>query len=98
MAGNDQFLGQVTRWIDGDTVLVDVRVFDVTHHLRVRLARCDAPPVDTPAGLQALATMQRAAPPGTTVRVVARDRDRYQRIIADLILPDGRSAADLVPQ
>lgn len=96
VSGNSEFLGQIVRWIDGDTCLVDVRAFDVTHHLRVRLARCDAPPVDTPAGLQALATMQRVAPPGTQVRVLVRDRDRYYRLVADLVTADGRSLSDLV--
>lgn len=93
--GNTEFRGRIIRWIDGDTVLVDCRILDCTHHLRVRLARCDAPPIDTPEGLRALSAMQRAAPPGTECVVHAVDRDRYQRIVASVQV-GGRDLSDLV--
>jgi len=87
------FQGTVRRWIDGDTVDLDISFTWVTIHARLRLARVDAAEIATADGLKALSEMQRAFPPGSTVTVHVYDRDRYQRLLGDIIL-DGRSASE----
>jgi endonuclease YncB( thermonuclease family) len=101
VAGNDPmagkwsatFQGTVRRWIDGDTVDVDISFTWVTIHARLRLARVDAAELATSEGLRALAEMQKAFPPGSVVTVHVYDRDRYQRLLGDILL-DGRSASE----
>jgi endonuclease YncB( thermonuclease family) len=87
------FQGVVRRWIDGDTVDVDISFTWVTIHARLRLARVDAAEIVTQDGLKALAEMQKAFPPGSTVTVHVYDRDRYQRLLGDILL-NGRSASE----
>jgi len=87
------FQGTVRRWIDGDTVDVDISFTWVTIHARLRLARVDAAEIVTTEGLQALSEMQKAFPPGSVVTVHVYDRDRYQRLLGDIVF-DGRSAIE----
>lgn len=86
------FQGTVRRWLDGDTCDVDISFAFVTVHARIRLARVDAPRVETSEGLRALSEMQRAFPPGSTVTVHVYDRDRYQRLLGDLVVGDRRAS------
>jgi endonuclease YncB( thermonuclease family) len=87
------FQGTIRRWLDGDTVDVDIDFTWVTIHARLRLARVDAAEISTADGLKAFSEMQKAFPPGSVVTVHVYDRDRYQRLLGDILL-DGRSASE----
>jgi len=82
------FCGEIRRWVDGDTVDVDLRLAWITVHARIRLARVDAPPLGTGDGFKAYQEMQRAFPPGAQCEVRIFDRDRYQRMVGDLWVGD----------
>lgn len=71
---------------DGDTITV-------LHDGRLRVVRLngiDAPEWGQPSGQQAKQFTADLAL-GKTVTVRIREQDRYERTIADVILPDGRS-------
>jgi hypothetical protein len=87
------FQGTLVRWVDGDTADVDISFTWVTIHARLRLARVNAAELVTSEGLRALSEMQKAFPPGSVVTVHVYDRDRYQRLLGDILL-DGRSASE----
>jgi endonuclease YncB( thermonuclease family) len=81
-----EFTGTVVRILDGDTL--DVLVGGST--VRVRLAGIDCPERGQPFGRIAKQfVLDRAA--GRDVRVSGAGRDRYDRVIGEVALPDGRS-------
>jgi micrococcal nuclease len=71
---------------DGDTITV---LRDTTQ-IRVRLHGIDAPERGQPFGTRARQFTSEAAF-GKVVRIEPTDRDRYGRIVAEVILPDGRN-------
>jgi len=80
------FTGIVTGVPDGDTLAVVAG--DRT--VRVRLHGIDCPEKDQPSGTAARRFTADLAL-GATVTVVEQDIDRYGRIVATVILPDGRN-------
>jgi micrococcal nuclease len=81
-----EFHGRVVGVADGDTITV-------LHNGRaevVRLHGIDAPEKGQPFGERAKQFTASLAF-GQTVVVQVRDRDRYRRTVADVVLPDGRS-------
>ncbi len=82
----EQFNGQVVGVSDGDTI----SVMRDGREQRVRLAEIDCPELHQAFGRRAKQfTSQQAFGRSVTVRV--RDRDRYGRVVGEVILPDGRS-------
>ncbi|WP_461395495.1 thermonuclease family protein [Deferrisoma sp.] len=78
--------GRVVAVADGDTLTVLVG----TEQVRVRLAGIDCPERRQPFGRKAKEFASRLAF-GQVVRVRGEDRDRYGRVVGEVILPDGRS-------
>lgn len=85
-AGERGFEGKVVSVQDGDTL-------EVLRHgraVRVRLHGVDCPEKRQAFGAAAKNRTSELAF-GQTVRVFPRDQDRYGRLVAEILLPDGRS-------
>lgn len=80
------FSGRVVRVLDGDTL----EVLEGTTPRRVRLHGVDCPERNQPYGSRARQFTAELAF-GRTVTVVIRDRDRYGRLVGEVLLPDGRN-------
>ena len=81
-------LNGYARVTDGDTLVIDER--------RVRLFGIDAPELKHPYGAEAKAAME-ALCQGQMIQAQALSVDRYDRLVARCVLPDGRDlAAELV--
>ena len=85
-AWGQEFVGRVLGVSDGDTLTV---LRDRTP-VRVRLHGIDCPEARQDFGSRAKSVSSELVF-GQVVRVQRRDTDRYRRIVADVILPDGRS-------
>lgn len=72
---------------DGDSIVI--LTADKTQH-RIRLWGIDAPETGQEFGSRAKQTASGLAF-GKTVKILPRDKDRYGRTVAEVILPDGRS-------
>jgi endonuclease YncB( thermonuclease family) len=83
---SDEFQGKVVGVADGDTITV---IRD-REPVRVRLHGIDAPEARQPFGSRAKQFCSSLAF-GKVVTVRVTDRDRFGRVVADVILPDGRS-------
>ena len=83
------FAGKVVGVSDGDTMTV---LRDRTQ-VRIRLYGIDCPETGQDFGSRAKQFTADLAF-GEVVKVVPRDRDRYGRIVADVVLPDGRVLND----
>ncbi len=81
------FTAQVVRALDGDSVVVRHE----QKQIEIRLDGIDCPELDQPFGPQAkLATSQRALGKTVTVKPTG-GIDKYRRLLAIVILPDGRN-------
>ncbi len=85
-ASVDEFTGKVVGVSDGDTIAV---LIDWTP-VKIRLAGIDCPETGQDFGSRAKAATSELAF-GKMVTVHQRGHDRYGRIVADVILPDGRN-------
>ncbi len=85
-AGREAFEGKVVGVADGDTLVV----LDGTAQVRVRLHGIDCPERGQAFGTAAKRFASSLAF-GKTVTVRARGKDRYGRLLAEVVLPDGRS-------
>lgn len=84
--GSAAFAGAVSRVIDGDTFALQ------GESRRIRVWGLDAPEWNRPGGPDATATMRRLVS-GQQLQCQIRDVDRYDRIVAQCFLPDGRDIA-----
>jgi micrococcal nuclease len=83
-------------WHDADTLVANL---DLGWHVGlskqpIRLARCDAPELATPAGKMALAYVRTLIQPGEKFTLVSHSLDKYGRVLGDVKLADGRDVAD----
>lgn len=78
--------GRVTRIIDGDTIEVTLNNSPMT----VRLNGIDAPESEQMFGSRARQICSELAL-GKMVGLILMERERYNRIVADVVLPDGRN-------
>ena len=76
----------VSKVIDGDTFALQ------GESRRIRVWGLDAPEWNRPGGADATATMRRLVS-GISLHCSQRDIDRYDRIVAQCFLPDGRDIA-----
>jgi endonuclease YncB( thermonuclease family) len=83
--------GTVVEVRDGDTIELDVGAGTVA----VRLHGVDSPESDQPFGAQA-ARFSRHRALGKDVRVQVVDRDRYGRLVGEVLLPEGDSLNELL--
>jgi len=97
-----QYNAKIVRWVDGDTVILDIDLgFYVTRQERVRLARIDAPELNSQVPYQvrkaksARAKAKKFAPEGTTVLLSTskNDIDRYSRYIGEITI-EGKNISD----
>lgn len=80
--------GQVLKISDGDTITVrDERGKKV----RVRFYAIDAPELKQDYGQDAKQELLTYIRKGAVVEIDERDRDRYGRVVAVVVLPDGRN-------
>ena len=84
--GSAAFAGTVRKVIDGDTFALQ------GESRRIRVWGLDAPEWNRPGGADATATMRQLVA-GRRLQCSQRDIDRYGRIVAQCILPDGRDLA-----
>lgn len=84
----------VIRWVDGDTVELEVDLgFYLTTRQHFRLLGYNAPEVvgaERSAGLASMMIACSFAPELGKVTVVSTKGDKYGRWLANVILPDGR--------
>jgi endonuclease YncB( thermonuclease family) len=81
----DPFVARVIRVTDGDTITVEAP----GHNVKVRLFGVDCPESKQDGGPQAT-WFTRDAALDRMVTVTPHDTDRYGRMVADIVLPDGR--------
>jgi len=88
-----EYNAEVLRWIDGDTLLVRVDLgFYTFKEERIRLARIDAPELDSEVPYQvrlaksARAKARKFCPKGAivTLKTSKENRDRYARYVAEV--------------
>lgn len=89
-APNSTLQGTVARVVDGDTLRVDL-----SHgQERVRLIGMDTPEMrpEQPFAREATRAVEELCPPGTVLKLKldVQPRDRHQRLLAYVYLPDGR--------
>lgn len=93
-----QYHCKIIRWLDGDTVEVDIDLGFGIHRLDVvRIAGINSPErkssvlAESQAGMEALSYASSIAPPGLLVRITSykSGKEKYGRWLARLNLPDG---------
>ena len=84
--GSAAFAATVSKVIDGDTFALQ------GESRRIRVWGLDAPEWNRPGGADATATMRQLVS-GQRLQCQIRDVDRYERIVAQCFLPDGRDIA-----
>ena len=85
LAGADELSGRVVGVTDGDTI----KVLHNGHPEVVRLRGIDAPEKRQPYGTRAKELVA-SLTLGKTVTVHTTGRDRYGRLLGEVVLPDGR--------
>lgn len=94
---NYTYNATITRWIDADTVDVNVDLgFTVHTKIRVRLADIDAPERFTPEGEAATAHVNNAWPIGSPVQLRSVGRGKYGRWIGNLYTENTEINASIV--
>lgn len=96
----------VRRWVDGDTVDVDIDLgFGIIfHNQRLRLYGIDAYEQRTrdldekEKGLAATAFVNEVAPVGTKVTIVTYKKGKYGRIMAEVFLEDNTNLNTLLTE
>ncbi len=89
-----QYESTIRRWVDGDTVDVDIDLgFGIIYaNQRLRLYGIDAPEQRTrdlkekEKGLAATAYVNEIAPVGTRVKIVTYKEGKYGRILAEIFI------------
>jgi micrococcal nuclease len=91
---NYTYKATVIRWVDGDTVWLEVDLgFRMKTINDFRLYGVDTPERGQPGWAEATAFVQKAAPAGTEVRIETyKDPDKYGRWLVDISVDD-----DLLP-
>lgn len=97
-----EYKATVNRWIDGDTLLLDIDVgFFIIRQERIRLARIDAPELNdhrvtyVRKAKHARAVGKKICPHGSEVLLQTKksDRDMYARYIAEVTF-EGKNLSD----
>lgn len=97
----------VVRWIDGDTVLLDIDLgFNITREERIRLARINAPELNSKIPFQvrkakhARAVVKKFCPHGSLVFLTTskNKKDMYARYIAEVVFNDKNISDYLIEQ
>lgn len=93
-----QFPATIDEWHDGDTCYVHrgTQPGVVIHGEHVRVEGINAPELKAAGGADARDYAGTLAPPGTPVTLVASREDKYGRLLARIILPDGSDFSGLM--
>jgi len=93
-----QFQAVVDEWHDGDTVYVHrgSRPGQLIHGEHVRVEGINAPELHDAGGTASRDYAAGLAPPGTFVTLVASKEDKYGRLLARVVLPDGSDLSSLM--
>jgi len=85
------FPAVIDNWYDGDTPIVHrgTKPGEVVHGEHVRVEGINAPELYAPGGKEARAYALTICPAGTIVTLVASRKDKYGRLLAKVILPNG---------
>ena len=98
------YQAKVVRWVDGDTVLLDIDLgFFVTRQERIRLARVNAPelssgiPYQERLAIHARTVVKKFCPEGSMVTITTEKnkRDQFARYIGEVILK-GKNVSDFL--
>ena len=102
---DNSYLAKVVRWVDGDTVVLEVDLgFSVSVTEKFRLARIDAPEVkrysnvtqeEKERGLALKQALGEKIPAGSEVVVSVSKRGKYSRYIAEIWYADGDERQNL---
>lgn len=86
-----QFPAVINDWHDGDTCSVHRQALAdvVIHGEHIRVEGINAPELHAAGGAESLAYAKEIAPAGTHVTLVHSRRDKYGRVLARVVLPDG---------
>lgn len=88
----------IVRWIDGDTVVVDVDCWPgiIADNEHIRIVDYDAPERGKEGSAQAFARANELAPPGARVIVTlsSAHKQSFARKIGDIVLNDGTTVGD----
>lgn len=86
----------IERWVDGDTVWVNVDLgFRMSARMDIRLYGVDTPEKGKAGYHDAIAFVNRCAPVGSYVNLrTYKNPDKYGRWLAELITPDSRTVND----
>lgn len=97
------YLAKVDRWIDGDTIQLDVDLgFNIHIVEKFRVARINAPEMNTFEGKAAKDYAISLIPIGAMVKIHSSKRDtaikeeKYGRWLAEIELPTGENFSDLM--
>ena len=101
-----QYEATVRRWVDGDTVDVDINLgFGLIYaNQRLRLYGIDAPEQRTrdldekEKGLAATAYVNEVAPVGSKITIVTYKEGKYGRILAEVFLEDNTNLNSLLTE
>jgi micrococcal nuclease len=83
------FNAMVDRWVDGDTVDLQVDLgFSIWSKQRIRLAGIDTPEKAQPLYAEATAKSRELAPDGSAVVLLSHGKDKYGRYVGDIQVGD----------
>ncbi|MBA2740989.1 MAG: thermonuclease family protein [Actinobacteria bacterium] len=90
--------GEVDRVIDGDSLVVHLGIMPgkELHGEHVRLQGINAPELRHAGGPAARDYLRTLLPEGTPITLVASQMDKYGRLLARVVLADGRDAAEVL--
>lgn len=85
---------QVVRWVDGDTVFLNVDMgFNIWSVQKFRLARINTPEKGQPGYNEANARVNQLAPVGSEIQIDCLGLDKYGRWLAEIYIPGPSSPA-----
>jgi len=90
--------GVVDRVIDGDSVVVHVGIMPgiEMHGIHVRLQGINAPELRNAGGPAARDHLMTLLPIETVITLVSSQEDKYGRLLARIVLPDGSDVSSLM--
>lgn len=85
---------QVVRWVDGDTVYLNVDLgYNIWSLQEFRLARVNTPERGQPGFAEATARVNQLAPVGAELTIDCLGKDKYGRWLAEVYIPGPSSPA-----
>lgn len=87
---------KVIRWVDGDTVILNVDLgFSVWSEQKFRLARINTPEKGQPGYAESVARVNELVPVGAEIAIDCMGLDKYGRWLAEVYIPGPSSPASI---